>query len=163
MPTAKKIEIVNNLKEEFDGASAYIFADFRGMTVTSLSQLRNALWKLGANFSVAKNTLIEKAINIKNDGPTAVLFAKDNPLAALKTLVEFTKNNPTLKVKGGSFEGRTYTGDEIVTIASLPSREVLLGKLTGNLISPIRRLLGVFSGNQQKLVIVLNSIASKKS
>ena len=163
MPTQKKIEIVNNLKEEFAAASAYIFADFRGMTVTSLSQLRNALWKLGANFSVAKNTLIEKAVNIKNDGPTAVLFAKDNPLAALKTLVEFTKNNPALRVKSGFFEGMTYTGEEIVTIAKLPSREVLLGKLAGSLISPIQRFLGALSGNQRKLVIVLNSIASKKS
>ena len=163
MPTQKKIEIVNNLKEEFAASSAYIFADFRGMTVTNLSQLRNALWKLGATLSVAKNTLIEKAVNIKNEGPTAVLFAKDNPLAALKALVEFTKNSPTLKVKGGSFEGKVYTGEEIVTIAKLPSREVLLGKLAGSLISPIQRLLGALSGNQRKLVIVLNSIASKKS
>ncbi len=163
MPTQKKIEIVNNLKEEFDSASAYIFADYRGMTVERISELRNALWKLGANFSVAKNTLIEKAINIKNEGPTAVLFAKDNPLAALKTLVEFTKNNPALKVKGGSFEGRVYSGEEIIIITKLPSREVLLGQLAGSLISPIQRLLGALSENQRKLVIVLNSIASKKS
>ena len=163
MPTPKKIEIVNNLKEEFAASSAYIFADYRGMTVERISELRNALWKLGANFSVAKNTLIEKAINIKNEGPTAVLFAKDNPLAALKTLVEFTKNNPALKVKGGSFEGRVYSGEEIIIITKLPSREVLLGQLAGSLISPIQRLLGALSENQRKLVIVLNSIASKKS
>ena len=107
--------------------------------------------------------MIEKAINIKNEGPTAVLFAKDNPLAALKILVEFTKNNPALKVKGGSFEGRVYSGEEIIIITKLPSREVLLGQLAGSLISPIQRLLGALSENQRKLVIVLNSIASKKS
>ena len=92
MPTTKKIEIAKNLKEQFQKANAYVFVDFRGLTMANLSQLRLTLGHLGASFTVAKNTLIERATDIKNNGPTAILFAKDDPLSAIKALFEASKS-----------------------------------------------------------------------
>jgi len=161
MPTQKKIEIAKNLKDQFEKASAYVFVDFRGLSVAGLTQLRRSLEKLGASLSVAKNTLIEKAFNIKNDGPTAIVFAKENALPTLKALVESAKTLTTLKIKSGFFEGQSYNGDQIVEIANLPAREVLLGKIAGTLISPLYRLATALTENQRKLVIVLNEIARR--
>lgn len=162
MPTERKVKIVKSLKEEFANASAYVFADYRGLKVSSITGLRSSLRKLGATFTVAKNTLIGKATDIKIEGPTAILFAKDKPLDAVKALVEFSKTNTSLKIKGGTFEGKAFSAEEILQLAALPAHEVLIGKIVGGIKSPLYSLANVLSGNQRKLVFVLSGIANKK-
>lgn len=162
MPTTKKIEIAKNLKEQFEKANSYVFVDYRGLTMANLSQLRKSLEKLGGSLTVAKNTLIEKATNIKNDGPTAILFAHDNPLLTIKALVAGIKDFASLKVKNGFFDGQNFTGEQILAIAQLPSREALIAKLAGVLKSPVYRLSNTLPANQRKFVLVLNSIAKSK-
>lgn len=163
MPTQRKIEIVQNLKASFGQAQAYLFLDFRGLTMANLSQLRQTLAKLGATLTVAKNSLIEKATGLKNEGPTAVLLVKDDALASIKAVAQAAKNFTSLQIKNGFFDGRAFSGSELLTIAQLPSREVLLSRLCGSLQSPLSRLAIVLSGSQRKLVIVLSSLAHQKA
>lgn len=159
MPNQKKIEIAKDLKEEFASSRDFFFLDYLGADVSKISELRKSLRKTGAFLRIAKNTLIERAAGIKNEGPTAVLFARGEGLSPLKMLVEFSKKNNLLTIKKGFLEGRQYNGEELTTIAGLPAREVLLSKLTLILKSPIYRLSNLLSGNQRNLVIVLNRIA----
>lgn len=161
MPNQKKIDIVNTLTEEFKKATAYVFVDYRGLTVSSLTDLRTKLWKIGSSLTIAKNTLIEKATQLRNDGPTAILFAGEEALAAIKTLSDFARTH-SLTVKNGFFEGRAFDGEQILQIAQLPSRAILIGRIARGAKSPLYRLAQVLSANQRNLVIVLNGIASRK-
>lgn len=163
MPTAEKIEIVNSLKDKFGRAQSYVFLDYRGLTMLALNQLRASLSQLGASLQVAKNTLIEKAAGLKNEGPTAIIFTGETPLETIKALANFIKNNPSMTVKSGLFEGKTYGGPEILAIAALPTRAVLLSQLVLGLKFPLYRLTQALSGSQRNLLSVLARIASKKS
>ncbi len=162
MPTQKKIEIVAKLKESFAGAPAYVFVDYRGLSVSRFTDLRSKLSRLGSTLTVAKNTLIEKATNFKNEGPTAILFAGKEALEAIKVLSDFAKTNP-LTIKSGFLEGQTFSGDQILQIAQLPTREILLARIGSGAKSPLYRLVHVLSATQRKLVIVLSGVSKGKN
>lgn len=162
MPTQKKIEIVGKLKESFAGAAAYVFVDYRGLSVSGITDLRSKLSRLGATLTVAKNTLIEKATNLRNEGPTAILFAGKEALEAVKTLADFAKTNP-ITIKDGFFEGETFSGEQILRIAQLPPREVLLSRIGSGAKNPLYRLVHVLSAPARKLVIVLSGVAKGKN
>lgn len=138
MARPDKEAAVAELTEDFRSASATVLTEYRGLTVTSMKELRRSL---GAEtkYSVVKNTLTKIAaknagVEISDDllvGPSAVAFIKGDAIEAAKSLKNFQKENPLLVIKGGIFEGKTVTTAEIMKLADLESREVLLSKLAG--------------------------------
>ena len=138
MARPDKAAAVAELTEDFRSANATVLTEYRGLSVTSMKELRRAL---GSNtkYSVVKNTLTKiaaKDAGVDIDpsllaGPSAVAFIKGDPIDAAKSLKNFSKENPFLVIKGGIFEGKAVTVAEIMKLADLESREVLLSKLAG--------------------------------
>ena len=138
MARPDKAAAVAELTEDFRTANATVLTEYRGLSVTSMKELRRAL---GSNtkYSVVKNTLTKiaaKDAGVDIDpsllaGPSAVAFIKGDPIDAAKSLKNFSKENPFLVIKGGIFEGKAISTAEIMKLADLESREVLLAKLAG--------------------------------
>jgi len=138
MARPDKAAAVAELTEDFRSASATVLTEYRGLSVTSMKELRRALGS-DTKYSVVKNTLTRiaaKDAGVDIDpslltGPSAVAFIKGDPIDAAKSLKNFSKENPFLVIKGGIFEGKSVTVAEIMKLADLESREVLLSKLAG--------------------------------
>ena len=138
MARPDKTAAVAELTEDFRTATATVLTEYRGLTVTSMKKLRRAL---GAEtkYSVVKNTLTKIAakdagVDLSADllaGPSAIAFIKGDPIAAAKSMRDFAKENPLLVIKGGIYEGKAITPKELMELANLESREVLLAKLAG--------------------------------
>ena len=138
MARSDKAAAVAELTEDFRSATATVLTEYRGLSVTSMKELRRSLGGT-TKYSVVKNTLTKIAaknagVEISDDlltGPSAVAFIKGDPIDAAKSLKNFQKENPFLVIKGGIFEGKSVTVAEIMKLADLESREVLLSKLAG--------------------------------
>jgi len=138
MATQDKQAAVAELTEDFKTANATVLTEYRGLTVGAMKTLRRSLG-LNTKYAVVKNTLTKiaaKNAGVELDesllkGPSAVAFVKGDPIEAAKSLKNFQKENPQLVIKGGIFDGKAVTTAEILKLADLESREVLLSKLAG--------------------------------
>jgi large subunit ribosomal protein L10 len=138
MARPDKAAAVAELTEDFKSSTATLLTEYRGLTVTSMKELRRSLGST-TKYSVVKNTLTKIAaknagVDISDDllvGPSALAFVKGDPIDAAKAMKNFQKENPLLIIKGGIFEGKAVTTAEIMKLADLESREVLLSKLAG--------------------------------
>jgi large subunit ribosomal protein L10 len=149
---------VAELTEDFRTANATYLTEYRGLTVTSMKQLRRSL---GADtkYAVVKNTLTKIAakgagVEITDDlltGPSALAFVKGDPIDAARHLKNFQKENPLLVIKGGIYEGRLVTTAEIMQLADLESREVLLAKLAGAMKGSLAKAARVFDALRIKM------------
>lgn len=149
MPNAnilqEKQQVVSEVAAKLRESTSTIVADYRGLNVAQVTELRKRLREAGVDFQVLKNTLVRRAtaeaeltdLNEVLTGPTAVAFSPD-AVAAAKILNEFAKKNDALKVKGGVVEGRVIDVDQVKALAELPSREGLLSMLLSVLQAPIR-------------------------
>ena len=144
-----KVEIKQPIVDEIAGyladAQAMVLVDYRGLTVEEDTQLRKALREAGVDYKVYKNTLIKRAVKGKAfeavtdlcEGPTAIATSASDATAPARVLYEAAKKMPNLELKGGVVDGTFYDEKMIQVIATIPSREVLLGKLLGSIQSPI--------------------------
>ena len=158
MARPDKAAAVAELTEDFRTANATVLTEYRGLSVTSMKELRRAL---GSNtkYSVVKNTLTKiaaKDAGVDIDpsllaGPSALAFIKGDPIDAAKSLKNFSKENPFLVIKGGIFEGKSVTVAEIMKLADLESREVLLSKLAG-----------AMKGSLAKAIRTIDALRAKK-
>jgi large subunit ribosomal protein L10 len=138
MATQDKQAAVAELTEDFKTANATVLTEYRGLTVGAMKTLRRSLG-LTTKYAVVKNTLTKiaaKNAGVELDesllkGPSAVAFIKGDPIDAAKSLKNFQKENPQLVIKGGIFDGKAVTTADILKLADLESREVLLSKLAG--------------------------------
>jgi large subunit ribosomal protein L10 len=154
-------------------SSATIIAQYRGMTMEELSTLRRDLRQVNCEFRIVQNRLAKKAIEVevpdagplkeKLRGPVGIVYLFGDPAAGAKKVVEFEKNNEKFVVTGGLFENKLISVGDIKALAELPSREVLLGRIVGTLVSPHRGLVTVLNGINRNLVQVINAIKEKKS
>ena len=136
MARPDKAAAVAELTEDFKSANATLLTEYRGLTVTSMKELRRSLG-LNTKYAVVKNTLSKIAaknagVDLSDDlfaGPSAIAFVKGDPVEAAKAMKNFQKENPFLVIKGGIFDGKAVTTAEIMKLADLESREVLLSKL----------------------------------
>ena len=152
---------VAELTEDFRTANATYLTEYRGLTVTSMKQLRRSL---GADtkYAVVKNTLTKIAakgagVEITDDlltGPSALAFVKGDPIDAARHLKNFQKENPLLVIKGGIYEGKLVTTAEIMKLADLESREVLLAKLAGAMKGSLAKAARVFDALRIKMEAV---------
>lgn len=164
-PNQKKKDIVNNLTEDLKDAKSIVLADYRGMTMKQLEDLRKALRSVNAKFIVAKNTLLKISLGDLGEKlsdyfkePTAVLISKGDEVAPLKELAKFFKTFQKPVIKAGVLGKDILTSGDVERLGHLPTREVLLAQLLGNLNSPISGLVYALNGNLQKLVLVLSKI-----
>jgi large subunit ribosomal protein L10 len=157
----------------FEKANAAFIAEFRGLTVASLTELRKSLKKVDAEFRIVKNRVAKKAVLGKAEsakaiadslkGPIGIAFIYGDAAAGAKALTEFEKSNELFKITAGVMDSKKLSAKEVAAIASLPSKEVLLGQLVGLLVSPHRGVLGVLNGVPRNLVQVINAIKEKKN
>ena len=144
----QKEEEVNSLAEKMQNAKLVLFADYRGITVEDVTNLRSTLRKSNSEYKIVKNNISRRALekcgieglNEAVEGPTAVIIGKDDYLEPAKAIYEYTKDHDFYKIKGGVVEGKVMTAEEIITLAKLPSRETLIGMLAGGLLGTISRL-----------------------
>jgi large subunit ribosomal protein L10 len=166
-----KIEAVANLDKQFDGVHDYIFASYRGMTVEQLFTLRRQLRQEGADFKVVKNNFAKIVFkNRKADGvdgylvgPTAVALARKDSGPVAKILVEYSKEVPTLEVKGGYIGGSAFNAKQVESFSKLPGRNELLSMLMSTMQAPTQNLVFVLNGVTTKLVRTLQAVAEKKA
>ena len=138
MARPDKTAAVAEIVEDFRSANATVLTEYRGLSVGLMKQLRRSLGTKN-KYSVVKNTLTKiaaKEAGVDLDpsllaGPSAVAFIKGDPIDAAKALRDFAKENPLLIIKGGIFDGKAVTTAEIMQLANLESREVLLAKIAG--------------------------------
>ncbi|WP_028609669.1 50S ribosomal protein L10 [Paenibacillus harenae] len=140
-------------------SSSTVVADYRGLNVAQVTELRKQLREAGVDFQVLKNSLVRRAtegtdyVELNNilTGPTAVAFSKDDAVVAAKILNDFAKKNDALKLKGGVVEGKVVSMEEVKALAELPSREGLLSMLLSVLQAPMRNFaLAVKAVGEQK-------------
>lgn len=159
-------DIVNSLNK----SGAIFVANYTGMTVEELTTFRRDLRSVQAEFSIVKNKVAQKALEGRDEAPiakffknqTGVVFAYGDSGAAAKSVSEAAKKFEKLKLVGGFMDKATLSVSDIESLASLPSREVLVGKILGSMVAPHRRMLGVLNGVTRNLVQVLNAIKEKK-
>ena len=158
MARSDKEAAVAELTEDFRNASATVLTEYRGLTVASMKELRRSLGT-DTKYSVVKNTLTKIAaknagVDLSDDllvGPSAVAFIKGDPIDAAKSLKNFQKEHPLLVIKGGVFEGKSVSTAEIMKLADLESREVLLSKLAGAMKGTMAKAARTFDALRIKL------------
>jgi large subunit ribosomal protein L10 len=158
MATPEKTAAVAEIVEDFRTANATVLTEYRGLSVGLMKQLRRSLGTKN-KYSVVKNTLTKlaaKEAGVDLDpallsGPSAVAFIKGDPIDAAKALRDFSKENPLLVIKGGIFEGKAVTTAEIMQLANLESREVLLAKIAGAMKGSIAKAARVFDALRIKM------------
>lgn len=175
MPSDKILEQkkqqVSELVDKFKRAASGVLVDYRGLTVADDTKLRSELRKAEVDYAVVKNSLTRFAANEVGfeafdpilNGPTALAMSYTDVVAPAKVLVEYSKKNENLEIKGGFIEGKVVSVDDIKALADLPSKEVLVAKLLGSMNSPIQGFASVLNGNLSGLARVLQAIADKKA
>ena len=166
MARPDKTAAVAEIVEDFRSANATVLTEYRGLSVGLMKQLRRSL---GTNnkYSVVKNTLTKiaaKEAGVDLDpsllaGPSAVAFIKGDPIDAAKALRDFSKENPLLIIKGGIFDGKAVTTAEIMQLANLESREVLLAKIAGAMKASMAKAARTFDALRIKMEAVSEPVA----
>ena len=153
-----KQPVVAEISELLNGAASAVVVDYRGLTVEQDTQLRKKLREAGVSYKVYKNTMIRfaakgtefEALEPHLEGPTALAVSKTDATAPARVLAEFAKTADKLELKAGVVEGTYYDQKGIQVIATIPSREVLLGKLLGSIQSPITNFARVLNKIAEK-------------
>jgi large subunit ribosomal protein L10 len=165
-----KLAAVAELTDQFRGSSATVLTEYRGLTVAELKALRRQLGG-GAAYTVAKNTLARRAavdagidgLDALFTGPTALAFVSGDPVEAAKSLRDFGRAHPALIIKGGVFEGRTISADEVRRLADLESREVLLAKLASAMQANLSKAAALFQAPLVKTARLAAALQDKKN
>ena len=155
----QKEEEVKKLAEKMKNSSLILLADYRGINVADVTELRKKLREANGSYNVIKNNITRRALaecNLEGldealVGPTAVITAEESYLDSLKAIYEYSKENDFYKIKAGVIDGKVVSSEELVTLAKLPSRETLIAQLAG-------ALLGTIS----KLAVALNEVKAQK-
>jgi large subunit ribosomal protein L10 len=165
----QKAAVIEEVAGQISEAEAIFAVDYRGISVPQAAELRTQLRDADANFRVVKNTLTERAADqagadgLKEllQGPTAMTFVRGDAAAAAKALRDFRRRTQLLEFKGGWMNGAALTAEEIDSIAQLPSRDVLYGRLVGMVASPLTGLAGALGGLIGGLARQLQAVADQ--
>ena len=152
MPRTEKLERVAELKRRIEGSAALLLAEYRGLTVSDITELRRTLREADASLTVVKNTLMQRAaaeagleLTELLSGPSAVAFVDGDAVSAAKKIKAATKQFPTLVLKGGFMDGQVLSADDANRLADLESREVMLSKIAGLLKGEMSRAASMFA------------------
>jgi large subunit ribosomal protein L10 len=158
---------VAELAERLRSAETLIVADYRGLTMTQIDELRTKLLEQGARFTVVKNTLTRRAAEEAGsdallallDGPTAIAFLESDgdPVAVAKALQDAARESQALAVRGGVLQGRSITSEDVAELAKLPPLDVLRGQVLGAVTAPLTAIVGLFTAPLQDLVGLIDA------
>ena len=166
----QKEEQVTKLTDKLSRAKALVFADYKGLSMKQLSDLRDKLREVDSEFAVTKNTLLSRALPSSSfhlpssslEGPTATLFAYDDEISPIKILVKAFKELSIGQVKQGFLGEMVLDEAKILQLASLPTKDELRAQTVGVLVAPLRGIVGVLQGNLRNLVYALDQIRLSK-
>ena len=167
MDKKQKERVVADLAERLRSTDTLIVADYRGLTMPQVDALRTELLTHGARFQVVKNTLTRRAAEEAGadhllallEGPTAIAFldSEGDPAAVAKALRAAARQTQVIEVRGGIMQGRPISAEEITTLATLPSLDVLRGQVVGAIAAPLSTVVGLFNAPLRDLVGVLQA------
>jgi large subunit ribosomal protein L10 len=167
MKRDQKQQVVEELTARLKAAETLLVADYRGLTMPQIDELRTRLLESGARFTVVKNTLTRRAAEAAGteglltllDGPSAIAFleADGDMVAAAKALADSARETNVLEIRGGILQGRTMTADEVESLAKLPPAEVLRGQVLGAIVAPLTALAGLLNAPLQNLVGLIDA------
>jgi len=166
-----KVETVAELHEKFNQAKAIILADYRGLTVKRISDLRNILREASVEFKVVKNSLAQRAsmgtkfekLSEHFKGPISVALSYDDVIAPARLLSNFARTEPKFAITAGMVEGQLLGADEVKAVAELPPRKVLLAQMLSTVQGPIRDFLVILGGVPREFLLTLEAIKEKQS
>jgi large subunit ribosomal protein L10 len=163
----QKQRVVEELTDRLRDTETLIVADYRGLTMPQIDNLRSELLKHGARFRVVKNTLTRRAAEAAGadtllallDGPSAIAFLESDgdPVAVAKALGAAARETRVLAVKGGLLEGRAITAEDVENLAKLPPLEQLRGQVLGAVTAPLYTIVGLFTAPLQNLVGLIDA------
>ena len=171
MANAEKVAAVAELKERFETSGGAVLANYRGLTVAQLAELRRAL-NGHASFAVVKNTLTKIAateagvVDQLGDlltGPSAIAFVEGDVVEAAKGLRDFARANPALEIKGGIIDGKSMTPSEIGRLADLESRDVLLAMLAGAMKASMARAAATMAALPTQMARLAAALEAKRA
>ncbi|RMF93520.1 MAG: 50S ribosomal protein L10 [Candidatus Schekmanbacteria bacterium] len=170
MKREEKEKVVSELKQKFEESQLGIFADYRGLNVKQMTELRKKLKEAGSEMKVVKNTLARLAskgtkfekLEDYLEGPIGFTFCYDDPVAPAKVLVDFSDENPSLELKGGIWDDKVISIEEIKQLSKVPPREVLLSRMLSSMKAPVSRTVNVLGGVLIKFMNVLKAIEENK-
>ena len=170
MARPDKVDAVADIAEEFRNATATVVTEYRGLSVTQLTNLRRSLGN-DTTYRVAKNTLVSRAARDAGVegldelfiGPTAIAFVHGEPVLAAKALRDFAREHNALLIKGGYLDGRALTVAEVARMADLESREVLLAKLAGAMKANLSKAAGLFNAPASQVARLAAALQEKKA
>jgi large subunit ribosomal protein L10 len=166
-----KEELVAKITTKIKESKSIVFADYKGLTVEEIGEIRSELRKQGLEMKVIKQSLFtlaakEAGAEIETKSlkghPIAYVFSNDEVMGA-KTIYDFSKKNEKLEMVGGSLNGKSIAMEELKVLATMPSRDEMYAKIVGSLASPLRGMVGVLQGNLRGLVSVLNQYSEQRS
>jgi large subunit ribosomal protein L10 len=167
---AVKAEKVGELHTKFVAAKGAVLSDFRGLNVQQMAELRSRLRDAAVELEVVKNTLARRAAEDTNFikltdyfvGPTSVASTVGDVVAMAKVLTEYAKTEPKLEVRVGLIEGKVISSQDVIALAALPPREVLLARMLAGMQGPVAGLVGVLQGVLRQLLYALHAIKEAK-
>ncbi len=167
MKREQKEQVVEELTARLKGADTLLVADYRGLTMPQIDELRTRLLESGARFTVIKNTLTRRAAEAAGteallallDGPSAIAFleADGDMVAAAKALADAARETNVLEIRGGIMQGRAVTAAEVETLAKLPPEDVLRGQVLGAIVAPLTTFAGLLNAPLQNLVGLIDA------
>jgi large subunit ribosomal protein L10 len=167
MKRDQKQQVVEELTARLQAAETLLVADYRGLTMPQIDELRTRLLESGARFTVVKNTLTRRAAEAAGadallallDGPSAIAFldAEGDMVAAAKALADAARETHVLEIRGGVMQGRTMSAAEVESLATLPPEEVLRGQVLGAIVAPLTTLAGLLNAPLQNLVGLIDA------
>ena len=171
MNKTERQETVQSLTEQFRASPNIYVTDFTGLSVLRMTDLRRRLKAAGVSYIVVKNTLAQRALAANSvtalddhlAGPTGLVLAGKDPVAAARVLTEFAREFEKPGIKIGLVDGRPVTADQVKRLASLPPREVLLAQLAGTIQAPVAQLAGVLNGVLYQMVGALEALRAQRS
>ena len=170
MARPEKVQAVADIRERLEGAEAVFLTEYRGLTVQAVQQLRNSLRDSGAEYKVVKMTLARLAAGDAGVegldeyllGPTALAFAKSDPVATAKALKDFGKAHEVFVLKAGYLAGEILTPEEVSRLADIEPREVLLAKIAGAAKAPLYKAASMFGSFSRDAAMMFDQLLTKK-
>lgn len=171
MPTQQKIDKVAEVQKDFESSSGVYFTNYTGINVAKVTELRKNFRAESVQYKVVKNNLTKiaasnagvKGLDDLLQGQIGIAFAESDPTAPARVIKKFIKDKNPLDVVGILFEGELFDAAKYEELASIPSKEVLLGKLVGGLSSPMSGLVMTLNGAMSKFIGTLEGLKAQKS
>jgi len=171
MNKTQRQETVESLTEQFRASPNLYVTDFTGLNVLRMTEFRRRLRSAGVTYVVVKNTLAQRALAANQvtglddhlAGPTGLILAGQDPIVAAKVLTDFAREFEKPAIKIGLVDGKTVTADQVLRLAALPSKDVLLSQLAGAMQAPLAQLAGVMNGMLYQVVGALEALRAQRS